>query len=151
MWTVKRGNEGEQDTHLGAVYWTGPQGALWINPCLTPGANHNFKASLCPISLWPQGQAWRQPLRMVSPLDSLEMDGVFLSDMHDVRVLISPAKGANWAPWCTEFTMASQDTVARTSVQQFSAKLCPQWLRNLAMILLFLGCNKGHLPSPLKG
>lgn len=97
VWTAKRGNQGEQDTHLGAVYWAGPQGALQINPSLTRGANHNFKASLCPISPWPWGQSQRQPLRKVSPLDSLEMDAVFLSDMPDVRVLISSAKGENWA------------------------------------------------------
>ena len=93
----KRGNEGEQDTHLGVVYWAGPQGALQINPFLTRGANHNFKASPCPISPWPWGQSLRQPLRKVSPLDSLEMDAVFLSDVLDVRVLISSAKGENLA------------------------------------------------------
>lgn len=95
MWTVKRGNEGEQDTHLGVVYWAGPQGALRINPSLTPGANHNFKASLWPISPWPWGQTQRQPLGKVSPLDSLEMNAVFLSDMLDVRILISSAEGEN--------------------------------------------------------
>lgn len=95
--TAKRGNEGEQDTHLGVVYWAGPQGALEINHSLTPGANHNFKASLFLILPWPWGQIQRQPLRKVSPLDSLEMDAVFLSDMLDVTVLISSAKGKNWA------------------------------------------------------
>lgn len=91
-WTAERGNEGERDSHLGVVYWAGPQGALQINLSLTRGANHNFKASLRPISPWPWGQTHRQPLRMASPLDSLEMDVVFLSDMPDVRVLISAAK-----------------------------------------------------------
>lgn len=112
MWTLKRGNEGEQDTHLGVVYWAGPQGAPQINPLLTLGANHNFKASLCPIPPWPWGQTQRQPRGRVSPLDSLEMDAVFLSDMQDVRVLISSAKGeklalgshldvqnSHWCPW----------------------------------------------------
>lgn len=100
MRTVKRGNEGEQDAHWGVVYWAGPQGALRINPSLTQEANHNFKASLCPILAWPWGHSQRQPLGKVSPVDALQMDAVFLSDMLNVRILISlSVHNSQWCPW----------------------------------------------------
>lgn len=47
--TKERRNKGEQDLHLGTVYEAGPQGVPQTNYSLTPGAHHNFKASLCPI------------------------------------------------------------------------------------------------------
>lgn len=49
VWTKERRHKGEQDIHLGAMYEDGPQGVPQTNRSLTPGAHHNFKASLCPI------------------------------------------------------------------------------------------------------
>lgn len=155
VWTAKRGNEGEQDTHLGVVYWAGPQGALQINPSLTRGANHNFKASLCPISPWPWGQTQRQPLRMVSPLDSLEMDAVFLSDMLDVRVLISSAKGENWELGLHLDAQSSQWWLRTSSQEEYLrvqrkavSLVTAQSSNDYSLFLVF---NKKHPPSPLEG
>lgn len=65
------------DSNISSRPWDAPQ----INLSLTQGANHNYKASLCPIHLWPQGQSQQYTRGKVIPLDSLEMDVLFLSNM----------------------------------------------------------------------
>lgn len=141
VWTVKRRNEGEQDTHLGEVYWAAPQGTLQITPSLTLEANHNFKASLCPISTWPWGQ--RQPHRKVFPLDALEMAALFLSDMWVWRF---------WSALMYISIMVSLDAVVRESNPEFSLKLLSSvTAESNGDYSLFLVFKKRHLPSPFEG
>lgn len=108
-WTMERGNKGEQAIHSGVVYWASPQGALQINLSLTPGANHNFKTSLRPISLWPSGLSLRQ-----HPL-SLGLvrigHGAPVKHMGCGRGLISSAK---WGEWVLGFDVLNPRRTLRT-------------------------------------
>lgn len=86
---------------------------------------------------------------MVSPLDSLEMDAVFLSDTLDVkgfdRLCQLKESSTGFAPQCAEFAIVSPDAAVKKSVQEL--RLTLQFINDYS---LFYGFNKEHLP-PLEG
>lgn len=149
--TVKRGNKGEGDAHLGAVYWVGPPGAQRINLFLTRGANHNFKASLRPIPPRPRGQTSRQPSPGGVPT-GLIRNGCSAPVRHTRRESFDQRRrrrqGPSFAPPQRKYTAAC----AAPRVREFSAVPHPRSLRNLAMIILSPeGFSREHLPSPPEG
>lgn len=117
VWTMERGNKGEQDIHLGVVYL--PKAFCRSTLSLTPGANHNFKASLRPISPWPLGL----PPRIVPP--GLVRIGCGVP-VKQGRGLISSAKCRER---CANSTMESPDREGWRSVME-EREGVESWLHN---------------------
>lgn len=160
-WTVERGNKGEADAHLGAVYWAGPPGAQRINLFLTRGANHNFKASPRPISPRPRGQTSRQPSPGGVPT-GLIRNGCSAPVRHTgregfdqrrrrrpaLRCIASGRAGPGLTPPQRKYAAGG----AAPHVPEFTAVPHARSLRNLAVIILSPGgFSKEHLPSLPEG
>lgn len=80
------------------------------------------------------------------------MDAVFLSDMLDVRVLISLAKGEKFALGLhldVQNSVSSDDTVRKSKFQ--CKALSPVTAQSSDDYPLFLVIKKNHLPSLLEG